>query len=119
MEISPTPELNHLEERDYTLAAWSKPEAVPTSGQESYAIVANHGFHGGLFFSLNARFYIFQWFEEKGQAVYRQIDSGNTYTPGSFHHVAGVIDWTRGRPSSTWTGPSKAAWTGPGPRWPA
>jgi hypothetical protein len=95
MELPNSAALDQLQEGDYTLAAWFKPEAIPPAGADVYAIIVKPGRHIGLCLGNEGRFFTGHWFAENGgsylhTATYRGIEAG------VFHHVASVVDWTRG-----------------------
>ena len=95
MELPSSADLDRLQEGDYTLAAWFKPEAIPAAGADPYSVIVKPGRHTGLVLGTEGRFYMGHWVAENGgtylhNAIFRGIEAG------TFHHVAAAVDWTRG-----------------------
>ncbi|MDJ0793003.1 MAG: DNRLRE domain-containing protein [Woeseiaceae bacterium] len=88
--------LENVQEGDYTLAAWFRPASTPPgSGGDNdanYGILIKAGLHTGLRFT-NANRFAFEHQLDSGGV---DTISGNTYNPGSFYHVAGVVDRSAG-----------------------
>ncbi|HEV3025924.1 MAG TPA: protein kinase, partial [Planctomycetota bacterium] len=95
MELPSSADLDRLQEGDYTLAAWFKPEAIPAAGQEPYAVIVKAGRHTGLVFDAEGRFYMGHWVAENG-GTYLHNATFRGFDANVFHHVAAVVDWTHG-----------------------
>jgi len=91
------PALRSVQENNYTIAAWFKPEGVPAgSGYDynmAYGIVTKKGWHEGLYYSPDGRFGIWHWLAGDKQA---STGSYNTFRPGRFYHLTGVVDRNTG-----------------------
>ena len=88
--------LENITDSSYTFSAWVNPATVPAGSDANppannwrYAIIARTGWHTSLYYDFNRKF---------GFTVYNsddtafQIETGETYEPGGWHHVAGVVD---------------------------
>ncbi len=94
--------LDKVQEESYTLAAWFKPEDVPAGkdneNNESYGIVHKAGWHLGLQYNSARKFLMTHWIagakepEWKGAGTWE-----DEYAPGSWYHVAGVVDRAAGK----------------------
>ncbi len=97
VEIPNSPGLENVQEGDYTLAAWFRPDSTPpgTGGDNdaNYGILIKAGWHNGLYYTNDNRFALDQVFDDNSSIG---LLSGNTFNPGSFHHVAGVVDRSSG-----------------------
>jgi hypothetical protein len=91
--------LENVQEGNYSLAAWFKPHSTPpgTGSQNSaaYAVVVKEGHHGGLHYTNWNGFQFDHWLTGNTWAGTGTWD--DTYEPGRFYHVAGVVD----RPAGT------------------
>ena len=99
VELPNSPVLDKLQEGSYTLCAWFKPEGTP-SGQEGtsdlhYALIMKTGRNEGIQYMQNSHF-IFFHFSANGTA-YAAETSQKTFPPGTFYHVAGLINRTAGK----------------------
>jgi tRNA A-37 threonylcarbamoyl transferase component Bud32 len=92
LELPNSPELDRLQEANYTVVVWVKPK--PTTGNEIYAIIAKPGRHTGIFYNSQGRFFMVHWLAAT-EPVYMQVDS-NEVPGGEFHHVASVLDRASG-----------------------
>ena len=96
MELPNSTALDRLQEGDYTLAAWFKPEAIPPAGADAYALLVKPGRHIGMVLGNEGRLYMGHWFAENGGTYLHTSLYRNTIEAGVFHHLVGVVDWTRG-----------------------
>jgi hypothetical protein len=117
MELPNSAELDRLQEGDYTLAAWFKPEAIPPVGAD-YAIIVKPGRHIGLVLSSEGRLYMGHWIAENGGTYLHNV-TWSRIEPGVFHHVAAVVDWTRGASHVYVDGVVQGNGTWPRPKLPA
>jgi hypothetical protein len=89
---------NTLQLSNYTIAAWVKPESKPFGALEAntrcFAIVVKAGYHTGLQYESPGQFSAGHLFYDK-TAVNAKTE--RVYEPGQFHHVAMVLDSSRGR----------------------
>ncbi len=89
--------LENVQENDYTLAAWFRPDSTPPgSGSDNdanYGILIKTGWHTGIYFGNDNRFH-FDHVLTGDQAI--GVNSTNTFTPGQFYHVVGVVDRSAG-----------------------
>ncbi len=81
----------NVQEGDYTLAAWFKADSLPKTGtaDEFYCIVMKRGCHLGTTYSHDSRLRMHHWLAPGKRHC--SVRSRNTYEPGAFHHVAGVV----------------------------
>lgn len=90
--------LNDVQENDYTVMAYFKPNSVPPgSGSDNdsqYTIVAKSGYHLGIFYNNVGEFQVEHWLT--GDTWIGAGTWGQSYSPGQFHHVAGVVSHTNG-----------------------
>lgn len=99
VEIAGTPELDGLQSGSYTLCAWFKPADAPPmrDGDQKahYGILNKAGWHTGLRYNDDRTFVFDHWLEGKldKEPVWSGATTGDeTYSPGTWHHVAGVVD---------------------------
>ncbi len=90
--------LDHVQEGNYTLSAWFKPEGVPTGTQpandSSYGVLIKNGQHTGLNYESSQMFTMPHFVDR----VFSGASSRNTLCPpGVFYHVAATVDWKEGR----------------------
>ena len=89
--------LEDVQEGDYTLSAWFNPGSTPpgtgSDNDAKYGILTKVGWHTGLHYDNNNKF----GFDHilTGNVAENAI-STNTFSPGQFYHVAGVVDKTAG-----------------------
>ncbi len=92
--------LQNVQEGDYTLAAWFRPDSTPPgSGSDNdaqYGILIKAGWHTGISFTNDNRFAFDQVLDDDSRVA---TLSANTFSPGDFYHVAGVIDRSAGTQS--------------------
>jgi hypothetical protein len=88
--------LDRIQGGNYTAAAWFKPEAtpsVPDEGWSYFAVLIKQGTHIGIHYDQAHHFTMCHWL--KGQ----QVSAGagdRACPPGSFYHVTGVVDRSKG-----------------------
>jgi hypothetical protein len=97
-EISAAPDLDRLNEGSYSLAAWFKPDDLPP-GKESnnnaaYGIVMRTGWHEGLEYTNEGKFTMVHWLEGDPAVWHGTSTWEETFDPGKWHHVVGVVDAT-------------------------
>lgn len=89
--------LENVQEGNYTIAAWFKPNSVPPgSGSNfdaSYGIVIKEGTHTGLIYSNDQSFQMDHWLSS---GAWAGSNTSDTFPPGVFYHVVGVVDRTAG-----------------------
>lgn len=97
IKVNNTPDLENVQEGDYTLAAWFRPDSTPpgVSGDNdaNYGILIKPGWHTGIFFTNQNRFGFWQHLDGDINVA---STSGNTFTPGSSYHVAATVDRATG-----------------------
>ncbi|MGB5741214.1 MAG: DUF4347 domain-containing protein, partial [Sedimenticolaceae bacterium] len=97
VEVPNSATLENVQESDFTLASWFRPDSTPPgSGSDadaSYGILIKEGWHTGLYYGSDNRFYFTHVLTgDQGE----EVVSTNTYAPGQFYHVAGVLDRAAG-----------------------
>jgi hypothetical protein len=88
-----------VQEGNYTVAAWFKPEAVP-EGKEAentanFGIVIKTGWHTGLSYSADKKFVMTHWIASDKPDEPTWVGAGawdQDYEPGEWYHLAGVVD---------------------------
>lgn len=98
VNVPDSPTLRKLQEGNYTIAAWFKPNskppgADPAANDGSYAIVMKSGRPEGLKYGSDQKFTLDHWLAG-GTGV--GVSSAGTYPPGAWYHVAGVVNRTEG-----------------------
>lgn len=98
VHIPDSPTLRKLQEGDYTIAAWFKPNSRPpgsdpAANDGSYAIVMRSGRPAGLKYGSDQKFSMDHWLAD-GTGV--GVSSAGTYPPEAWYHVAGVVSRTEG-----------------------
>ncbi|MDJ0911354.1 MAG: DNRLRE domain-containing protein [Woeseiaceae bacterium] len=97
VEVPNSQGLENVQEGDYTLAAWFRPNSTPPgSGGDNdanYGILIKAGWHTGLYFTNGNRFAFDQILD--GNSGLGAV-SANTFSPGDFYHVAGVVNRSAG-----------------------
>lgn len=128
VEIANSPELENVQEGDYTLTAWVRPADVPADGTNEgrYGILYKTGWHGGLGYTRDGN--------GEGRFIFEHWLTGNTWNgavsgvasaPAAWYHVAGVVDRAGGasriyvngveRGAGTWAAGTEARDYGTGP----
>ena len=99
VEIPGSPVLDSLQKGSYTISAWFKPADTPP-GQDSnnkaqYGIVNKTGWHTGLHYSNDNKFAFDHWIQtdKPDEPQWSGIGTwDDTYDPGKWYHVVGVVD---------------------------
>lgn len=103
VEIPNSESLENVQEGNYTLALWFKPENLPPGAEEenngSYCLLTKMGWHMGLRYNPEGKFVMDHWL--KGEKPDEPVYGGggtweNTYEPGKWYHVAGIVDKAAG-----------------------
>ncbi len=97
VNIPPSPTLDKIQEGNYTVAAWFRPNAKPAGADLS----ANDGAHAlllkagveGIRYGCDQKFLLDHALAGTATAA---ASSGATFAPGTFHHVAGVVSRSEG-----------------------
>ncbi|MCY3018594.1 MAG: DUF4832 domain-containing protein [Planctomycetota bacterium] len=97
VEIPNSTALQSVQDGSYTLVAWFNPAALPPGKdwdyRSAYGIVMKKGFHEGFMYDKAGRFTLCHWLAgDKGAGT----ATWDTFAPGQFHHVAGVLDKAAG-----------------------
>ena len=88
--------LQDVQEGDYTLAAWVKPDQLPPTGGNNYStygILMKSGYHTGLSYKSTGAFCMSHWL---APSTGNSISSTATYAPDEWHHVVGTVSRTDG-----------------------
>ena len=97
IEIPNSATLENVQEGDYTLAAWFRPDSTPPgSGSDNdanYGVLIKAGWHNGIYFNSDNRFIFDHQFSDSTSLT---LSSGNTFATGQFHHIVAVLDRTAG-----------------------
>lgn len=97
-EAPSTTALDDAHESNYTVMAYFKPNSVPpgsgSNNNASYGILIKEGNHLGLHYNASQQFQI-DHLNSGGSWNGAEADS-TTYPPGTFYHVAGVVDYDAG-----------------------
>ncbi len=97
IEVPNSASLENIQEGDYTLSSWFRPDSTPPgSGSDNdanYGILIKTGWHTGLYFGNDNRFH-FDHVLTGNSAI--GVNSTDTFAPGQFYHVAGVVDRAAG-----------------------
>ncbi len=99
VEIPSAPDLDTVNEGSFTIAAWFKPADVPpgkeAESNANYGILNKAGWHEGIRYGNDKKFVFEHWIagaapetpEWKGAGTWE-----NEYEPGTWYHLAGVVD---------------------------
>ena len=97
VEVPNSATLENVQEGNYTLASWFRPDSTPPgSGSDAdanYGILIKPGWHNGLYYSNDNRFHFEHQLTADGT---EGVASTDTFAPGQFYHVAGVVDRAAG-----------------------
>ncbi len=97
IEIPNSATLENVQEGDYTLAAWFNPNSTPPgSGGDNdanYGILVKTGWHSGIYYASDNHFK-FDHVLAGNTAI--GVVSTDTFAPGQFYHVTGVVDRAAG-----------------------
>jgi len=96
VDIPNNPMLENLQEADYTVAAWVKPDRLPpgTDNTPAYGILVKQGWHIGLVYDQDGLFKM-QHHLKEGNNTHILAKSAPK-APGAWYHVAGVASRTDG-----------------------
>lgn len=89
--------LNDSNESNYTVMAYFKPNSIPPNTDTNtaiYAVLTKEGYHTGIYYNNAQQFQFTNYLTGDSN-----VDTGtwsNTYPPGEFYHVAGVVDYDAG-----------------------
>jgi hypothetical protein len=104
VEIPSTDELDKIQEGNYTLAAWFKPDGVPqgkdAENNQSYGILIKSGWHTGLQYTNDKKFTMTHWVATDKPLEPQWVGAGawdQDYEPGEWYHLAGVVDRGAGK----------------------
>ncbi len=95
--------LDNLQESNYSISAWFKPNSTPAVYDETkdyaYGIVMKPGRHAGIRYGtmegINNKFILEHWLGDSDDDT-RFAVSSNTYSPGQFYHIVGILNKTDG-----------------------
>ena len=97
IEIANSATLEDVQEGNYTLSVWFHPDSTPPgTGADNdalYGILIKQGWHNGLYYGADNRFHFDHVLT--GDASIG-VSTANTFAPGQFYHVSGVVDRTAG-----------------------
>lgn len=127
VEIAPVGVLASVQEGDYSLAAWFRPEALPQQAAASddlSVIIGRTGWTLGLHLGADGRFFMQHFLSDRSA---RTSHAGRAEL-GRWHHLVGVVDRTRGEtrlaidgllaPPARWPAAGAPAFGyGPGQNW--
>ncbi len=86
--------LERVQEGNYTLAAWFRPNARPAGADGAHAVLMKAGPpHEGIRYTADQKFAMDHAFKD-GTSL--SVATGSTFAPGAFHHVAGVVSRAEG-----------------------
>ncbi len=92
------PALNDVQEDDYTVMAYFKPNSLPpgsgSANDSAYGIVRKSGWHSGLVYGSDGSFYMEHWVAS-GPA-WKGAGDWAYHPPDRFYHIAGVVSRTNG-----------------------
>ena len=88
-----TSAMERVEESSFTVSAWFRPLITPpgngAANDAYYGILTKRGYHLGLYYSYANRFGMSMFLNGN---VGVGPESAETFAPGQFHHVVGVVD---------------------------
>jgi len=96
VELGAEGALRDCQEGDYTLAAWVRPDSVPSAErpeEAAFAVIMKPGWHLGLYYSSEQRFVMNHVLSDDSQVAAK---SARQFPPGSFHHAVGVVSRAKG-----------------------
>ncbi len=98
VEIPNSSSLENVQEGNYTVATWFKPNSTPPgTGSDNdalYGILLKEGYQCGLIYTNANEFEFHHWIT--GDVWVGTGTWGTSYPPGRFYHVAGVVDIAAG-----------------------
>jgi hypothetical protein len=99
VELPETEELDKVQDGNYSVAAWFKPEGVPegkdADNNAAYGIVIKTGWHTGLSYSADKKFVMTHWLATDKPLEPTWVGAGawdQDYEPGEWYHLVGVVD---------------------------
>jgi len=100
LELPNAPELDQLQASSYSMSIWYRPEALPADPNEktwggAEALVMKGPFREGLCYIAGGRFIMVHWL-----AGPKWTSAGSwfeSFAPGAWHHVVGVVDRAAGQ----------------------
>ncbi|MBN1698948.1 MAG: hypothetical protein JW881_15630 [Spirochaetales bacterium] len=97
VELPDSVSLTDMEGGSFTICAWfmplSVPEVTPASGNPSFGIVMQEGYHIGLAYDYAMKFSMYHFLEG---GVWAGVTSETPLEPGTFYHIAGSVDRENG-----------------------
>ncbi len=95
IQISDSATLQNVQENNYTLETWFKPNSVPpTSGyNNSYQLIGKNGWGMGLYYFNSQKFSMTHYLTGD---VMKQVSSTSTFAPGKYYHIVGSVNRTEG-----------------------
>lgn len=87
-------DLRYLQQGNYTLSTWFKPNGLPpynSNLDREYAMVARRGYNLGLYYSNEGKFRMIHFLARTPIILYSAV-----LPPDQFYHVAGVVNATTG-----------------------
>jgi RNA polymerase sigma factor (sigma-70 family) len=99
VELPSTDELDQVQDGNYSVAAWFKPEGVPegkdAENNAAYGILIKTGWHTGLSYSADKKFVMTHWLATDKPLEPTWVGAGawdQDYEPGEWYHLVGVVD---------------------------
>jgi RNA polymerase sigma factor (sigma-70 family) len=103
VELPNTDELDKVQDGNYSVAAWFKPEGVPegkdAENTAAYGILIKTGWHTGLSYSADKKFSMTHWVATDKPLEPTWVGAGawdQDYEPGEWYHLVGVVDRAAG-----------------------
>lgn len=103
VELPNTDELDKVQDGNYSVAAWFKPEGVPegkdAENTAAYGILIKTGWHTGLSYSADKKFVMTHWVATDKPLEPQWVGAGawdQDYEPGDWYHLVGVVDRSAG-----------------------
>jgi hypothetical protein len=90
--IANSSSLQDVQEEDYSLACWFKPESIPpgsgSANNATYGLITKNGLTMGLGYTNNQKFTVGHVFADSS---FVQMETANTFAPGSYYHVLAIV----------------------------
>lgn len=96
VEIPNSASLENVQEGDYSISAWFKPDSIPVGATNRYAIVMKKGASIGLSFSSNSKFVMSHYINDGSGDVQKLASSAIAGDKDRWYHVAGTVDKANG-----------------------
>ncbi len=98
LEIPNSPSLENVQESNYSISAWYKPDFIPQGGAGGdydayHGILIKPGTHEGLAYTYTSQFVCFHWGVGN---IDQQVLSTSTFVPGKFYHISCQYDLSNG-----------------------